>query len=66
MEDLTQKEQEEMTARDFINIQVSKMSELEFNTIIIKILAGLKKSIEDPRASLMAEMKELKSSQIKI
>ena len=34
------KEQEEMTARDLVNANISKMSELEFKTII-KILAGL-------------------------
>ena len=51
-----------MRARDLINTDISKMSELEFKTII-RILAELVKGIEDSRDSLTAEMKELKSSQ---
>jgi len=42
------------------------MSELDFRMTIIKILAGLEKSIEDTRESLSGEMKELKSNQVKI
>jgi len=42
------------------------MSELEFKTTIIRIPAGLKKSIEDSRESPTAEIKELKSSHAKI
>ena len=37
------KEQEEMTVRDFINTEISKMSELQFKTII-RILTGLEKA----------------------
>lgn len=36
-----------MTARNLINADISKMSELDFKTVIIKILAGLEKSRED-------------------
>ena len=39
------------------------MSEPEFKTITIRVLAGLKKSIEDTREFLTAEIKELKSRQ---
>ena len=60
------KEQEEMMARDFIKVGVSKMSELEFKTVIIRILSGLEKGIEDTRESLSSEIKEIKSSQAKI
>ena len=56
------KEQEEMTARDLINTDISKMSELEFRTTIIRILAGVEKSIE----SLPVEIKEIKSNQDEI
>jgi len=39
------KEQEVvLTARDFINMDISKMSELVFKTTIIKILARFKKA----------------------
>ena len=52
------KEQEAvLTARDLINMDISKMSELEFRTMIIKILAGLEKSIENTRESLPGELK---------
>ena len=38
------KEQEvEVIVRDLINIDISKISELEFKTTIIRILAGLEK-----------------------
>ena len=38
------KEQEAvLTARDLIHMDISKMSELEFKIMIIKILAGLEK-----------------------
>ena len=53
-------------ARDLINTDTSKMSKLEFKTMIITILAGLEKSIEDNTESLSVEIKELKSSQGKI
>ena len=36
-----QKEQEEMTSNDLINTDIRKMSELEFKTTIIRILAGV-------------------------
>ena len=38
------KEQEEKTARDLVNTDIIKMSELKFKTII-RIPAGLEKSI---------------------
>ena len=53
------KEQEEITARDLTNTDTSKMSEQEFKTTIIKILAGVEKRFE----SLSAEIKEVKASQ---
>ena len=50
-----------LTVRDLISMDVSKMSELESRIMIIKILVGLEKSIEDTRESLSGEIKELKS-----
>ena len=62
-----QKEQEAVpTARDLINTDINKMSELEFRMMILKILAGLVKSMEDIRETLSGEIKELKSNQVKI
>lgn len=42
------------------------MPEIEFKTMIIKIVAGLGKSIKDTRESLTIEIKELKSNGVKI
>ena len=42
------------------------MSDLEFRTTIIKILAGLEQSTEVTRKSLSREIKELKSNQVEI
>ena len=47
-------------------MDISKMLELEFKIMIIKILAGLEKNIEDTRESLSIKLEELKSSQAKI
>jgi len=44
-------------------MDMSKMSELEFRIMIIKILAGLEKSIEDTREILAANIKDLKTRQ---
>jgi len=61
------KEQEAVTtARDLINKDISKMSELEFRMTILKILAGLEKSMEGIRETLSGEIKELKSNQVEI
>jgi len=60
------KEQEAVpTARDLINTDISKMSELEFRMMIlkilaekkIKILAGLEKSMEVIRETISGEIK---------
>ena len=55
-----------MTARDLINTDISKISELEFKTTIIRILARDGKNIEDTRESLSADRKEIKSSKAEI
>ena len=48
-------------------MDISEMSELEFRIMLIKILAGLKKSIEDTRESFPGEIKtkiKLKSKRL--
>ena len=47
------KEQEEVTARGLIKTDISKMSEPECKTTIIKIQAGLEKSTKGTRESLI-------------
>ena len=68
MEEFTPKREQDtgITVRDLINADTSKMSETEFKTMIINILAGLQKRIEDIRESLTGEIKELKSNQVEI
>ena len=56
------KEQEEMTDRDLINTVIRQMSEPEFRIMIIRIPAGVKKSIE----SFSGDIQEVKSSQDEI
>lgn len=54
-------------ARDLINYtDISNMSDPEFKAIIIKILAGLEKSIGDIREMHIIEIKELKTNQAKM
>ena len=53
-------------AKNLINADIGKMSELEFKTTILRTLAGFLKSIENIREFLTAEIKELKTSQAKI
>ena len=56
----------EHMARDLTNIYISKMSEVEFKAIVIRILVGLEKDIQDTREFLTVEITELKSSQAEI
>ena len=56
------KEQEQMTAKGLINTDISKLSELEFRTTKIGILARVENSAE----FLSVQIKEIKSSQDKI
>jgi len=44
-----EKDQEKITAKDFLTTVVSNISEQEFRTTVIRILARLEKSIEDTR-----------------
>ena len=61
----SQKKEEKVIARDLIKTDISNMTDPIFKTKIIRILAGLKKSIEDTRESFPAEIKDLKTSQVK-
>ena len=63
---LQNKEKEEMRARDLINTDINKMSELEFRTTIIRTLAEVENSIENIRKSPSSEIKEIKFHQAKI
>ena len=59
---LQKKFQEEMTAKELIKTDINSITEQEFRIRVIRLIAGLEKSIEDSRESIAAEIKELKHS----
>ena len=50
------------TANELIKNNLSNITEQEFRMIVIKLMAGLEKSIEDSRESLATEIKGLRNS----
>ena len=46
-------------SKDLFKTDTSSISEQEFRTTVIRILAGLERSIEDTRETLVGEMKNL-------
>lgn len=52
-------------ARDPIRTDLSNMTDPEFKTTIIRILAGLQKSKEDTRESLTTKIKDPKLVRLK-
>ena len=57
--DLQQKKEQEviLSATNLIDMDISKLSGLEFRIATMKLLAELEKSIKDTREFLSAEMK---------
>ena len=54
--------QKEVTAKELTKRHISNRTEQEFRIIVITLIAGLEKGIEDSRESITAEIKELKNS----
>ena len=54
--------QEVVTANEPIKNDLSNVTENEFKIIVIKLIAGLEKSIEDSRESIATEIKGLRNS----
>ena len=54
--------QEVATANKLIKSDLSNITEQEFRIIVIKLIIGLEKSIEDSRESIATEIKRLKNS----
>ncbi|KAF0879974.1 LORF1 protein, partial [Crocuta crocuta] len=54
--------QEEMTAKELLKTDISNITEQEFRTIVIKLIAGLEKSMEDIRETMATKTMELKNS----
>ena len=61
-----EKFQKEMTARELLKTDINNISDQEFRIIVIRLIAGLEKSIEDSRESIVAEIKELRNSHDKL
>ena len=57
-----EKFQEEMTARELLKTDSNNIYEQEFRITVVRLIAGLEKSIEDSRESVAAEMKVLRNS----
>ena len=51
-----------MTAKELLKPYINNISEQEFWIIIIRLIAGLEKSTEDSRESIVAEIKDLRNS----
>ena len=57
---------EEIIARDLPKTDINNILEQEFRTSVIRLLAGLEKSIKDTRETLVEEIKDLRTSQDEI
>ena len=53
--------QEVVTANELIKNDLNNVTENEFKIIVIKLIAGLEKSIEDSRESIATEIKGLRN-----
>ena len=63
MEEFSSKKlQEVVTANELIKNYLSNIMEQEFRIIVIKLITGLEKSIEDSRESVATEIKGLRNS----
>ena len=54
--------QEGLTANKLIKNDLSNISDSEFRIIVIKLITGLEKSVEDSRESTATEIKGLRNS----
>ncbi|KAF0878314.1 LORF1 protein, partial [Crocuta crocuta] len=54
--------QEELTAKELIKTDINNITEQEFRTIIMKLIAGLEKSMEDIRETMATNTIEHKNS----
>ncbi|KAF0881040.1 LORF1 protein, partial [Crocuta crocuta] len=59
---LLRKFQKEMTAKERLKTDISNITEQEFRTIVIKLIAGLEKGMEDIREATATKTMELKNS----
>ena len=50
-----------MTAKELIKIDISSITEQEFGIIVVRLITGLEKSIEDSKESIATEIKGLRN-----
>ena len=55
-------EQDKITARDLNETEISNIPDKEFKTTFIKILTGLKKTVEDLSETLHKEIEDIKNN----
>ena len=58
--------QEVVTANELIKNNLSNIMEQKFRIIVIKLISGVEKSIEDSRESIATEIKGLRNSREKL
>ena len=58
----SRKLQEVVTVNELIKNDFSNITEQEFRIIVIKLITGLEKSIDDSRESIATDIKGLRSS----
>ena len=56
------KEQDKITVKDLSEMDISNMPDREFKVMIIKILTGFEKTVEDISETLNKEIKEIKEN----
>ena len=56
------KEQDKVVARNLNKTDISNMPDREFKVMIIKILTGFEKTVEDISETLNKEIKEIKEN----
>ena len=57
---LENKFQKEMTSGELLKTDINNISEQEFRIIVIRLIAGLEKSIEDSRESIARDQRTKK------
>ena len=57
-----EKFQKEMTARELLKTDINNISDQEFRIMVIRLIPGLEKSIEDSREAIAAEIRDLRNS----
>ena len=60
------REQDKIIAKDLNKMEISNMPDREFQVMVIKILTGLEKTVEDLSETLNKEIENIKKNQSEI